>query len=45
MIASKNRFTKLERKESRRLAGLAYERELATALESFEEKISAMEQK
>lgn len=33
----KNRFTKSERKELRRLAGLSYERELANALESLEE--------
>lgn len=38
MIASKNCFTKLERKELRRLSGLAYERELARALESLEER-------
>ncbi len=31
------RFTKLELKELRRLAGLAYERELTKALESLEE--------
>jgi hypothetical protein len=36
MTVDKNRFTKLERKELRRLAGLAYERELARALESLE---------
>lgn len=33
---NKNRFTKLERKELRRLAGVAYERELNKALESLE---------
>ncbi|MFZ2357682.1 MAG: hypothetical protein WAW67_07695 [Candidatus Omnitrophota bacterium] len=38
MTVDKNRFTKLERKELRRLAGLAYERELAKALEAIEEK-------
>ena len=51
MTVDKNRFTKLERKELRRLAGVAYERELAKALESLEEdfkrwrknKISAFE--
>lgn len=45
------RFTKSERKELRRLVGLAYERELAKALEALEEsfgqwrkkKISAFE--
>ena len=37
MIIDKNPFTKLERKELRRLAGLAYERELAKALGSLEE--------
>ena len=36
MTVKKSRFTKLERKELRRLAGLAYERELAKALESLE---------
>jgi hypothetical protein len=51
MIANNNRFTKLEKKELRKLAGLAYERELAKALGSLEEdfkrwrknKISAFE--
>lgn len=38
MTINKNRFTKLERKELRKLSGLAYERELAKALESLEEK-------
>lgn len=37
MTANNNRFTKSERKELRRLAGLAYERELAKALVSLEE--------
>lgn len=32
----KDRFTRLERKELRRLAGVAYERELGKALESLE---------
>lgn len=32
----RNRFTKNERKELRKLAGLAYERELAKALELLE---------
>lgn len=36
MTVNKSRFTKLERKELRRLAGLAYERELAKALESLD---------
>ena len=35
---NKSHFTKLERKELRRLSGLAYECELAKALESFEGK-------
>jgi len=35
---NKTLFTKLERKELRRLAGLAYERELAKALTSLEEE-------
>lgn len=35
-IANNNRFTKSERKELRKLAGLAYERELAKALEALE---------
>lgn len=51
MITNNNRFTKLERKELRRLAEMAYERELAKALEALEEsfrqwkkgKISAFE--
>lgn len=51
MAIDKNRFTKLERKELRRLADLAYERELAMALEALEgefkqwrgKKISAFE--
>lgn len=34
---NKNCFTKLERKELRKLSGLAYERELTRALESLEE--------
>ena len=34
---NKKPFTKIERKELRRLAGLAYERELAKALTSLEE--------
>jgi hypothetical protein len=38
MTVNKSRFTKLERKELQKLAGLAYERELAKALESLEEK-------
>ena len=37
MTVDKNRFTKSERKELKRLVGLAYERELAKALESLEE--------
>ena len=37
MIVSKSRFTKSERKELRRLAGLAYERELGKTLEGLEE--------
>jgi len=37
MTINKDHFTKLERKELRRLAGLAYERELAKALETLEE--------
>ena len=37
MIVDKNRFTKLERKELRRFTGLAYERELAKALELLEQ--------
>jgi hypothetical protein len=37
MAVDNNRFTKSERKELKRLAGLAYERELAKALESLEE--------
>ena len=37
MTVDKNNFTKSERKELHRLAGLAYERELAKALESLEE--------
>jgi hypothetical protein len=36
MIMSKGRFTKSEIKELRRFAGLAYERELAKALETLE---------
>ncbi len=51
MVVNNDRFTKSERKELRRLAGLAYERELAKALEALEEsfgqwrkkKISAFE--
>lgn len=51
MSIDKSRFTKLERKELRRLADLAYERELAMALEALEgefkqwrgKKISAFE--
>ena len=51
MPLDNNRFTKLERKELRRLADLAYERELAMALEALEgefkqwrgKKISAFE--
>ena len=47
----KSRFTKLERKELKRLVGLAYERELAKSLESLgddfkrwrKNKISAFE--
>jgi len=38
MAVNKNFFTKSERKELRRLVGLAYERELAKALESLEGK-------
>ena len=38
MTVSNNCFTKAERKELRRLAGVAYERELAKALESLERK-------
>ena len=38
MTISNNCFTKSERKELRRLAGLAYERELAKALKSLEGK-------
>jgi len=38
MTVNKDHFTKLERKELRRLVGLAYERELAKALESLEGK-------
>ena len=38
MSVNKNRFSKLERKELQKLAGLAYERELAKALESLEGK-------
>lgn len=38
LTANRNRFTKSERKELRRLAGLAYERELSKALESLERK-------
>ncbi len=34
---NESRFTKLERKELRKVAGLAYEREFATALELLEE--------
>jgi hypothetical protein len=37
MVVNKTPFTKLERKELHRLAGLAYERELAKALTSLEE--------
>lgn len=37
MAINKGRFTRLERKELRKLAGLAYERELAKALSSLEE--------
>jgi len=37
MTIDKDRFTKSERKELKRLVGLAYERELAKALESLEE--------
>lgn len=37
MIQNNSRFTKFERKGLRRLAGLAYERELAKALEALEE--------
>ncbi|PIY83859.1 MAG: hypothetical protein COY78_00670 [Candidatus Omnitrophica bacterium CG_4_10_14_0_8_um_filter_44_12] len=36
MTVNNSRFTKLEKKELRRLTGLAYERELAKALESLE---------
>jgi len=36
MTVNKDRFTKLERKELRGLIGLAYERELAKALEQLE---------
>jgi len=36
ITVDKNRFTKSERKELRRLTGLAYERELAKALKSLE---------
>jgi hypothetical protein len=36
MTVDKDRFTKPERKELRKLAGLAYERELAKALEFLE---------
>ena len=35
-MANNNRFTRLERKELRRLAGMAYERELAKVLEALE---------
>ncbi len=50
-MVSNNRFTKSERKELRRLAEMAYERELAKALAALEEnflqwrkgKISAFE--
>lgn len=38
MTINKSRFTKSERKELRRFVGLAYERELAKALESLEGK-------
>ncbi len=37
MSVNKDRFTKPERKELRKLAGLAYERDLAKALESLED--------
>lgn len=37
MTVDKDSFTKLERKELRRLAEMAYERELAKALEALEE--------
>ena len=37
MVVNKKRFTRLERKELRRLGGVAYERELAKALTSLEE--------
>ena len=51
MPLDNNRFTKVERKELRRLAGVAYEREFAKALEALEgefkrwrkNKISAFE--
>jgi hypothetical protein len=38
MVVNEERFTRLERKELRKLAGLAYERELAKALASIEEE-------
>ena len=38
MVMKKSYFTKSERKELRRLAGLAYKRELAKTLESLERK-------
>ena len=37
MVVNKKRFTRLERKELRKLGGVAYERELAKALTSLEE--------
>ncbi len=38
MTVNKDCFTKSERKELRRLAGLAYERDLSKALKSLEDK-------
>ena len=45
MITNKRCFTKPERKELRRLAGLAYERELAKALELLGKKFGQWEKK
>lgn len=45
MTVNKDNFTKLERKELRRLAGLAYERELAKVLESLEKKFRQWREK